>query len=90
MPLADASDAIFLGEGGTPLLHLRKLGAMLWLRRLFIKDEGVNPTGTFKARGIAAAIAKACELGATGFTLPSAGNAAGAALAYCARGGMKF
>ena len=55
------------------------------MKRLFIKEEGLNPTGTFKARGISAAVSKAAELGITGFTMPSAGNAAGAAAVYCAR-----
>jgi threonine synthase len=88
LPVDDPANILTLGEGGTPLLEAASLEKKLGLKRLFIKDEGLNPTGTFKARGIAAAVSKAYELGATGFTMPSAGNAAGAAAAYCARGGL--
>jgi threonine synthase len=88
LPVDDPSNILTLGEGGTPLLEAVNLEKKLGLKRLFIKDEGLNPTGTFKARGIAAAVSKAYELGATGFTMPSAGNAAGAAAAYGARGGL--
>lgn len=87
LPVSDPSSVITLGEGGTPLLEAGALARQLGVRRLLIKEEGLNPTGTFKARGIAAAVSKACELGARGFTMPSAGNAAGAAAAYCARAG---
>ena len=85
MPVTDPAKIITLGEGGTPLLAVPNLQKKLGLKRLFIKEEGLNPTGTFKARGISAAVSKAAELGITGFTMPSAGNAAGAAAAYCAR-----
>lgn len=88
LPVDDPGNIITLGEGGTPLLEAANLGKKLGLKRLFIKEEGLNPTGTFKARGMSAAVSKARELGATGFTMPSAGNAAGAAAAYCARGGL--
>ena len=88
LPVADPDNVLTLGEGGTPLLEARTLGQKLGLNRLFVKEEGLNPTGTFKARGISAAVSKAAELGATGFTMPSAGNAAGAAAAYCARAGL--
>ncbi len=88
LPVADPDHILTLGEGGTPLLAAPNLGRKLGLKSLFIKEEGLNPTGTFKARGIGAAVSKAYELGATGFTMPSAGNAAGAAAAYCARGGL--
>jgi threonine synthase len=77
-----------LGEGGTPLLQAAELGRRLGLSSLYIKEEGLNPTGSFKARGISAAVARAVELGAPGFTMPSAGNAGGAAAAYCARAGL--
>lgn len=87
LPVSNPSAVITLGEGGTPLLEAGALARQLGVRRLLIKEEGLNPTGTFKARGIAAAVSKACELGARGFTMPSAGNAAGAAAAYCARAG---
>ena len=88
LPVADPDNVLTLGEGGTPLLETRTLGQKLGLKRLFVKEEGLNPTGTFKARGISAAVSRAAELGATGFTMPSAGNAAGAAAAYCARAGL--
>ena len=87
LPVSHPSAVITLGEGGTPLLDAAALARQLGLRRLLVKEEGLNPTGTFKARGIAAAVSKAAELGARGFTMPSAGNAAGAAAAYCARAG---
>lgn len=89
LPVEDPANIITLGEGGTPLLKAANLGKKLGLQHLFIKEEGLNPTGTFKARGISAAVSRAKELGATGFTMPSAGNAAGASAAYCARGGLE-
>ena len=88
LPVRDPDRIVSLGEGGTPLLAATRLGRKLGLDHLFIKEEGLNPTGTFKARGISAAVARAVELGAPGFTMPSAGNAAGAAAAYCARAGL--
>ena len=88
LPVEDPDHIVTLGEGGTPLLKAAGLGRKLGLDHLYIKEEGLNPTGTFKARGIAVAVAKAIELGAPGFTMPSAGNAAGAAAAYCARAGL--
>ena len=87
LPVVDPAEIITLGEGGTPLLDATTLARQVGVRRLLIKEEGLNPTGTFKARGIAAAVSKAVEVGARGFTMPSAGNAAGAAAAYCARAG---
>ncbi len=87
LPVSAPESVITLGEGGTPLLDATTLAGQVGIRRLLIKEEGLNPTGTFKARGIAAAVSKAVEVGATGFTMPSAGNAAGAAAAYCARAG---
>ena len=87
LPVTDPDEVITLGEGGTPLLDATTLARQVGIRRLLIKEEGLNPTGTFKARGIAAAVSKAVEVGARGFTMPSAGNAAGAAAAYCARAG---
>jgi threonine synthase len=85
MPVGSPEFVVTLGEGGTPLLKATNLEKKLGLKNLYIKEEGLNPTGTFKARGISAAISKAYELGVTGFTMPSAGNAAGAAAAYGAR-----
>ena len=85
LPVDDPFNIVSLGEGGTPLIEVLNLGEKLGVSNLYVKEEGLNPTGTFKARGIAAAISKGLELGAAGFTMPSAGNAAGAAAAYCAR-----
>ena len=90
LPVNSPSNIVSLGEGGTPLLESTGLGVALGLRHLFIKEEGLNPTGTFKARGISAAVSKARELGAAGVTMPSAGNAAGAAAVYCARSGIEL
>jgi len=87
-PLADGEMPVTLGEGGTPLLPLPRLAAHLGLRHLWGKDEGQNPTGSFKARGLGMAITKARALGARGFIIPSAGNAGGAAALYAARCGL--
>jgi threonine synthase len=87
-PLEDDEAPVTLGEGGTPLLPLPRLAARLGLGRLWAKDEGQNPTGTFKARGLGMAITRARTLGATGFVIPSAGNAGGAAAVYGARAGL--
>jgi threonine synthase len=87
-PLADAEEPVTLGEGGTPLLSLPRLAAHLGLRHLWGKDEGQNPTGSFKARGLGMAITKARTLGVRGFVIPSAGNAGGAAAVYAARCGL--
>jgi threonine synthase len=85
----EAEDFRFtLGEGFTPLLHLKSLGAALGLRELFAKDEGLNPTGSFKARGLAMAVSRAAELGAKAVAVPSAGNAGSAMAAYAARAGL--
>jgi threonine synthase len=87
-PLAPGEEPVTLGEGSTPLLPLARLGAHLGLRRVWAKDEGQNPTGTFKARGLGMAITKARTLGARGVLIPSAGNAGGAAAVYAARAGL--
>jgi threonine synthase len=88
LPLDDERNKLTLGEGMTPLSKAERLGAQLGLPHLFIKDEGVNPTGSFKARGMAVAISMANELGARKLAVPSAGNAAGALAAYAARAGL--
>jgi len=75
---------VSLGEGMTPLLHAHRLGERLGLTELYIKDEGLNPTGSFKARGLSAAVSMAKSLGAETIALPTAGNAGGAAAAYAA------
>jgi len=89
MPVRHEEHIVSLGEGMTPLLHAKNLGKQLGCPRLYIKDESGNPTGSFKARGMAAAVSKAKELGLRKLTVPSAGNAAGAMAAYCAAGGME-
>jgi len=87
-PLVDGEAPVTLGEGGTPLLPLPRLAAYLGVRDLLAKDEGQNPTGTFKARGLGMAITRARTLGARGLIVPSAGNAGGAAAVYAARAGL--
>jgi len=89
MPLMDGQEPLTLGEGWTPLIHARRLGEQLGLSRLFVKDESLNPTNSFKARGLAAAVTKAAHLGATVLSIPSAGNAANAMAAYAAAAGMQ-
>ena len=88
LPLDDAEEPVTLGEGGTPLLPLPRLAAHLGMRRLWAKDEGQNPTGSFKARGLGMAVTKARTLGVKGLMIPSAGNAGGAAAVYGARAGV--
>ena len=87
-PLDEAERPVTLGEGGTPLLELPRLAAHLGIGKLWAKDEGQNPTGSFKARGLGMAITRARTLGARGFVIPSAGNAGGAAAVYAARCGL--
>jgi len=89
LPVQDKRNEISLGEGYTPLLPARRLGKGLGMDGLFIKDEGLNPTGSFKARGLCMAVSRAKELGATDVVIPSAGNAAGAMAAYAAKAGMR-
>lgn len=85
MPLFDTEEPITLGEGFTPLIHARTLGNKLGLKSLYIKDESLNPTNSFKARGLSAAVTRAYHLGAQTLSVPSAGNAANAMAAYAAR-----
>ena len=87
LPVADPADRVTLGEGATPLLPLPWLGAELGLD-VWLKDEGLNPTGTFKARGAAVGVARARLLGAGTLALPTAGNAGAAWAAYGARAGV--
>ena len=89
MPLFDGEQPITLGEGWTPLIHAKRLGRELGLERLFVKDESLNPTNSFKARGLAAAVTKASLLGAKTLSVPSAGNAANAMAAYAAAAGLE-
>ncbi len=89
MPVEDPRFRVSLGEGFTPLLQTRALGERVGVPNLFIKDEGTNPTGSFKARGLSAAVSRAAELGARELAIPSAGNAGGATAAYAARAGLR-
>jgi threonine synthase len=89
MPLLDGEEPITLGEGWTPLIHAERLGADLGLSRLLVKDESLNPTNSFKARGLSAAVTRAACLGATVLSVPSAGNAANAVAAYAAAAGLQ-
>jgi threonine synthase len=87
LPVREWRHVTTLGEGSTPLLAAPRLGEALGLAHLSVKLDGLNPTGAFKARGMAAAVSRAVELGATSFIVPSAGNAAGALAAYGAAAG---
>ena len=89
MPLFDGEQPLTLGEGWTPLIHAERLGAKAGLPRLFVKDESLNPTNSFKARGLAAAVTRAKHLGAKTLSVPSAGNAANAMAAYAAAAGLE-
>jgi len=84
LPVIDDAYVISLGEGWTPLIETERLRKHLDFKGLFIKEEGVNPTTSFKARGLAMAVSKAKELGVKAVSIPSAGNAAGAMSAYAA------
>jgi threonine synthase len=88
LPLAPGEEAVTLGEGGTPLLKLDRTGREFGLEDLWLKDEATNPTGSFKARGLAAAVTRAVAAGAKRFVIPTAGNAGVAASAYAARAGV--
>src|ERR1017187_10208768 len=88
LPPADAS--IFtLGEGWTPLVRTKRLGARIGADSLWVKDEGLNPTGSFKARGLSCAVSMCAELGEKKVAIPSAGNAASAMAAYAAAAGIE-
>lgn len=89
LPVEHDDNIVSLGEGFTPLVHASRLGAQVGLPELYIKDEGQNPTQSFKARGMTAAVSMAKELGAQKLAVPSAGNAAGALAAYAARAGLE-
>lgn len=89
LPVDKDENLISLGEGWTPLLPTPNLAALTGIRELYIKDESQNPTQSFKARGMAAAVSMAKELGATKLAVPSAGNAGGALAAYAARAGLQ-
>jgi threonine synthase len=83
-----SSNPVSLGEGMTPLIAAARLGEKLGIEKLFVKDEGLNPTGSFKARGMSAAVTRAKDLGAKALAAPTAGNAGGALAAYAAQAGI--
>ena len=84
LPLSDGQAPISLGEGGTPLRELPHLAREIGIAKLWVKDEGLNPTASFKARGMSAAVTRAAALGVPGFVVPTAGNAGAALAAYAA------
>jgi threonine synthase len=88
LPVRDERYRLTLGEGYTPLLDAPRLAKAVGVRRVWVKDEGQNPTGSFKARGLGMAVARAVELGVKEVALPSAGNAGSAAAAYAAAAGI--
>jgi len=89
LPVTNDASILCLGEGFTPLIHAQRLGGRLGLPNLYLKDEALNPTGSFKARGLAVAVSMANELGLRTLAIPSAGNAGGALAAYAAHGGLE-
>jgi threonine synthase len=89
LPVSKPAAMVSLGEGMTPLVRLERLGAQLGAKDLWLKDDGVNPTGSFKARGLSCAVSMAVELGINKIAIPSAGNAAGALAAYAAAAGIE-
>ena len=89
MPLLDGEEPVSLGEGWTPLIHARRLGSALGLDQLFVKDESLNPTNSFKARGLSAAVTRAHHLGAKALSIPTAGNAGNAMAAYASSAGIE-
>src|SRR5918993_344715 len=89
LPVRDRTNVVYLGEGDTPILRQPRLGEALGVQHLSTKAEGLNPTGSFKARGMAVAVSRAMELGVSSFIAPSAGNAAGALAAYGAAAGAR-
>ncbi|GMU39021.1 MAG: threonine synthase [Phycisphaerae bacterium] len=89
LPVPSGEEPVTLGEGDTPLIRTEALGRRLGIERLFVKDESVNPTGSFKARGMSAAVTMARRLGHRRLYAPSAGNAGGALAAYAAAAGLE-
>ncbi len=89
LPVRREDNIVSLGEGWTPLHHVKNLGAALGMTELYVKDESQNPTQSFKARGMSVAVSMAKELGIKKLAAPSAGNAASALAAYCARAGLE-
>lgn len=89
LPVVDEEHIITMGEGLTPLLKLNKLGQQLGMRNLYLKDEGIIPSGSFKARGAAVGVSRAKELGVKTLAMPTNGNAGGAWALYCAKAGIE-
>ena len=89
LPAQKPNSIVSLGEGWSPLLHLDRFGEKLGMKQLWLKDEGFNPTGSFKARGLSCCITMCAELGVKKVAIPSAGNAASAMAAYAAAAGME-
>ena len=89
LPVRDPQFRLTLGEGGTPVLAAPRVGKRVGVANLLLKDEGLNPTGSFKARGLCAAVSRAVELGIDSLAIPTAGNAGGAMAAYAARAGVR-
>ena len=89
LPIAGRENIVSLKEGGTPIISLDNLAAKNNMASVLIKDESYNPTGSFKARGLSAAVSKAKELGIDKLIIPTAGNAGAALAAYCAKAGMQ-
>lgn len=89
LPVQDPKHIVSMGEGWTPLIRARRIGKRIGAEDLWVKDEGLNPTGSFKARGLACAMSMCSELGVTKAAIPSAGNAAGAMAAYAAAAGIE-
>ncbi len=89
LPVFSKKNIVSLGEGMTPILQLNALGKKYSLPHIYLKDESLNPTGSFKARGLSVAVSKAKELGIASCIIPTAGNAGGALSAYCAKAGIE-
>lgn len=89
LPLVNEENKVSLGEGMTPLLHCDRLGAAVGLRNLYIKDEGIIPSGSFKSRGAAVGVSRAKELGVKTLAMPTNGNAGAAWAIYCAKAGIE-
>jgi threonine synthase len=89
LPIRDIAHIVSLGEGMTPLIRGCRMGPQMGVEQLWIKDEGLNPTGSFKARGLSCAISVLAEMGIRKVAIPSAGNAASAMAAYAAAAGME-
>ena len=89
LPVVNADNIVTMGEGMTPLLHLQRLGRKVGMQNLYMKDEGIIPSGSFKARGAAVGVSRAKELGVKTLAMPTNGNAGGAWALYCAKAGIE-